>query len=389
MAATQKAGTAGSPRPHRWRCVDVRSLDACWSRRLPRRRNLYTVSENASAIAVFDRGAGGELTQKAGTAACISQTGSGGTCADGVGILSASGAAVSPDGRDVYVAADASDGIAIFDRDVTTGTLTEKPGIAGCITETGTAGACTDGNALLSTTRVAVSPDGASVYSVSGNDAVTVFDRTPATGALTQKPGAAGCISDTGAGGCTDGTALNGPRTVSISPDGASVYVASDASDAIAIFDRNGTGALTQKPGLAGCISETGAGPCTDGNSLDSPQEVTTSFDGANAYVVSAVSDSIAVFDRSTSSGALAQKAGAAGCISETGAGGCTDGVALDAPFEIELTPDGSSAYAISSTSQALSIFDRNPATGALAQKPGSAACVSETGAAPCVTVSP
>jgi hypothetical protein len=40
------------------------------------------------------------------------------------------------------------------------------------------------------------------------------------------------------------------------------------------------TGDLVQKPGSAGCISETGAGPCADGSALD--------FD----------SDAVAVFDR-------------------------------------------------------------------------------------------
>ena len=303
---------------------------------------------------------------------------------DGKGILSAAGVAVSPDGKNVYVAADASDGVAIFDRDTTTGTLTQKAGTAGCITETGTGGTCTDGNSLASAVRITVSPDGASVYAVAGVDAIAIFDRDTTTGVLTQKPGTAGCISDTGGGGCTDGTALDGPRSVSVSPDGENVYVASDISDAIAIFDRAASGALTQKPGLAACISETGAGPCTDGVSLLNPQEVATSFDGASAYAVSAVSDSVTVFNRDAS-GALTQKPGAAGCISETGAGGCTDGAGLDAPFEIELTADGSSAYSISSAGQALAVFDRDRATGVLTQKPGSAACISETGTAPCV----
>ena len=31
------------------------------------------------------------------------------------------------------------------------------------------------------------------------------------------------------------------------------------------------TGAITQPAGAAGCISETGAGPCADGHGLDGP----------------------------------------------------------------------------------------------------------------------
>lgn len=44
--------------------------------------------------------------------------------------------------------------------------------------------------------------------------------------------------------------ALDFARSVTISPDGTSAYVASANSGAVSIFDRNTTtGALTQKPG--------------------------------------------------------------------------------------------------------------------------------------------
>ena len=79
------------------------------------------------------------------------------------------------------------------------GDLTRKPGTAGCISDTGTAGACQDGVGLTFIADVTVSPDGRSVYGASEYDeAVSVFDRNPTTGELTQKPGRAGCISDTG-----------------------------------------------------------------------------------------------------------------------------------------------------------------------------------------------
>ncbi|MCB0828727.1 MAG: hypothetical protein KDB62_07970, partial [Solirubrobacterales bacterium] len=107
------------------------------------------------------------------------------------------------------------------------GTLDQKSGTAGCVSETGSAGACADGTALGEAYSVAVSPDGGSVYVASAvSDAVAVFDRNPTTGALSQKPGTAGCVSETGSGGiCVDGKALDGPRSVAVSPDGESVYV--------------------------------------------------------------------------------------------------------------------------------------------------------------------
>jgi hypothetical protein len=100
------------------------------------------------------------------------------------------------------------------------------------------------------------------------------------TGDLTQPPGTAGCVHETGAKGCADGHGLVGPASVAVSPDGKSVYVASrkpcciepDRS-AVVRFNRNlTTGAITQPAGTAGCISETGLGPCADGRALGRPQ---------------------------------------------------------------------------------------------------------------------
>ena len=84
---------------------------------------------------------------------------------------------------------------------------------------------------------VAVSPDGKSVYVTSFSDgAIVRFDRNTTTGALT----GAGCVADppdtAGCGAFQEG--LGGARGVAVSPDGRSVYVASDTDDAIARFDR-------------------------------------------------------------------------------------------------------------------------------------------------------
>ena len=63
-----------------------------------------------------------------------------------------------------------------------------------------------------------------------------------ATGDLTQKAPTDGCIveDDTvvGVTTCADGVALSGATSVTVSPDGASAYVASQFSDAVAVFDR-------------------------------------------------------------------------------------------------------------------------------------------------------
>ena len=66
-----------------------------------------------------------------------------------------------------------------------------------------------------------------------------VVKHRAADGTLTQKPGAVGCISQTGSGGaCATGTALDAAASVAVSPDGGNAYVASELSHAVAVFDR-------------------------------------------------------------------------------------------------------------------------------------------------------
>ena len=81
----------------------------------------------------------------------------------------------------------------------------------------------------------------ASTSPPTGSDAVARLNRNTTTGAITQPAGTAGCISETGAGPCADGHALDGPRSVAVSADGKSVYVASYQSDAVARLNRNTT----------------------------------------------------------------------------------------------------------------------------------------------------
>ena len=64
------------------------------------------------------------------------------------------------------------------------------------------------------------------------------LNRNPTTGAITQPAGSAGCISETGSGPCADGHALLKPLAGDVSADGKSVYVASLNSDAVARLNR-------------------------------------------------------------------------------------------------------------------------------------------------------
>ncbi len=329
----------------------------------------------------------GDLTQPAGAAGCISETGSG-PCADGHALNYPSSVAVSPDGKSVYVTAASTDGAVVrLNRNTATGAITQPAGAAGCISETG-AGPCADGHGLYGAKSVAVSADGKSVYvaGVFPYSTVARLNRNATTGAISQPAGTAGCISERSQGPCADGHGLDHPFSVAVAPDGKSVYVASAVSDAVARLNRNTTtGALSQPAGAAGCISETGAGPCADGHGLDRPHSVAVAPDGKSVYAATTnASKAVVRLNRNTTTGAISQPAGAAGCISETGAGSCADGHALNTPVSVAVAPDGKSVYVASFNIDAVVRINRNTTTGAISQPAGAAGCISETGAGSC-----
>jgi DNA-binding beta-propeller fold protein YncE len=285
--------------------------------------------------------------------------------------------AISHDGRNVYVASSSSNAIAIFRRSATTGRLTQGRGITGCIAARGANG-CATAVGLDGPNSVAVSPNGRNVYATSLNsDAVAIFRRNPSTGTLTQARNGSGCIANLASTGCVIGRALDGPDVVTVSPDGDNVYVGAFKGNAIAVFSRNtSTGALAQPAGTAGCIVSTPTSGCATGVTLAAPEGMAISGDGNNVYVAAAVSSALDVLNRNPSTGGLTQAAGAAGCIVETALTGCTTGRQLDGADAVAVSPDDADVYVTSVLSNSVTAFTRTPSTGQLLQQSGTSGCV-------------
>ncbi len=146
------------------------------------------------------------------------------------GLDGVSGILVSPDGKNVYAAGTNDDQIVVFDRHAHLGTLTFKESVTD-----GVAGV--DG--LDGSRGLSMSADNRFLYSTGiVDDAVVVFARDTSTGGLSYVE----MKKDE-----TDGIAsLNGANDLLVSPDGRYLYVTAPDDDAVTVFNiSTSTGALT------------------------------------------------------------------------------------------------------------------------------------------------
>ena len=139
------------------------------------------------------------------------------------GLVGAFGVVVSPDAKHVYVVSGRFGG----DNAVSAFKLTDE-GELGFIQEFRDGGGELQG--FLGGNHVTVSPDGLNVYAAATRSgSIASFRRDPTTGKLTYLE----TIPDCGEGG------ENGAVAVSVSPDNAFVYVATEDKKAISIFKRD------------------------------------------------------------------------------------------------------------------------------------------------------
>jgi DNA-binding beta-propeller fold protein YncE len=349
----------------------------------PDGRHLYAAvwkvdSSGWSGIRLYDIGADGALTLRSGAPGCYAHLVAG--CTNTTNEYAGSDIDLSADGRNLYLTGNGA--LVVFNRDTSTGTLLETQ----CF---GSSPGCT---AVPSGqfSSAALSPDGTSLY-LRGNDYIGVFDRNTATGQLTHKPGAAGCVvEESPAGsGCTvgRGTTGNGFETA-VSPDGRHLYVASTTPGGVAIFDRNtANGTITQPAGTAGCISTDGTSGATGGiecaaggGSLGQASAVSLDTPGAYAFVSGGAGHT--VFRRDPANGLLTKT----DCVDETGGAappaGCHE-VKGAAGADAAVTPDGNHVVLnAQNVGLAFLVFDR--ATGKLSQR-GAHGCFTDVApGAPC-----
>lgn len=262
-------------------------------------KNVYVASYADEAIAEFSRNTStGELTQLSGGNNCITSGTKGLTGCETEGALGlerAVGVAVSSDGKNVYVAAGATVGegaVVSFERNTSTGALTQLPGKEGCISTSNAS--CAHGVAIDGPEDLVISPDGRDVYTNSSvNNAVLEF-RREASGTLAQLAAPNMCLMKAPVeAGCTEATGLERALGVAISPGGEDVYASSAFEDDEAEFTRDAeNGALTQLPAPYQCAgkSETKGkilNECgTQGiEGIAGARRVTVSPDGMNLYV--------------------------------------------------------------------------------------------------------
>ena len=182
----------------------------------PDNAHAYVASRGDAGIAIFERDSmSGEFSFSSAV------FNGGGPPPPLAGLASLS---VSPDGDNVYAAAQNVDSVVVFSRDV----------VSGALTSIQTLNDSTDPGALTEVSEVVASPDGSQVYTVSRADnEITVYDRSPATGMLS--------FAERVAGG-----GLSSPvffEFLVMAPDGAQLYAL--GLNEIVHFDREADGSLT------------------------------------------------------------------------------------------------------------------------------------------------
>lgn len=239
-------------------------------------------------------------------------------------------AALSPDGRHLYVAG--RDAVMVLARD----------GLTGDLSPVQTLEADLDGFAVFFFDSMVISPDGSSVYASSITySAVVVFSRNPTDGRLE--------VVETLSESSPDIEGLNKVVDLEISHDGQFLYSVGFEEAEIGVFRRSGTtGALTQVE------VENDGGEIAD---LQQPRGAAITPDGHHFYVADRFGG-LLIFSRDVTTGELTFEKTVEG-----------NNLIIDRPLNVVVDPSGTSVYLAGtgpSLGRIVSTFTRDPSSGDL-----------------------
>jgi 6-phosphogluconolactonase (cycloisomerase 2 family) len=301
----------------------------------PDGHSLYTTARDDAAVARFTRDTTtGELTYEdcftadSGVGIVNDCTPAAMTAAGGddTGFKAIQDVVVSPNGTSIYGVASGDSALFRMNRNPSSGVIAQNDCISSD-SDVGTSNGCTqlsDNASEGSNTGFddpfdfALSPDGASIYTTNYDDAgVTRFSRNATTGAISYE----GCFTaDANVGtknNCTPApqSAAGGSNTgfaaswgITVSPDGQSVYGATESDASLFQFTRNpATGALTYESCLTSDLGVGTNNNCTQTDDsfaggadtgLDQLESLVVSPDGKTLYADSGADSSLLTFDR-------------------------------------------------------------------------------------------
>jgi DNA-binding beta-propeller fold protein YncE len=298
----------------------------------PAQASATSASSSAGLASLFTTTAAPALANP-----CIAVNGYDGSCAVGIAMKGAQGLTLGPEGKQLYAAAAKSKAIDIF-----TPAPGQPLSESGCVMASAPAGLCSSSALLQSPTQIAISPDGRNAYVAdSGHSGgrIDLFTRNPATGALSDL----GCVdyqpqpaqpeagseeheeeqqekqereeaekqereqeaSDT----CVRAPGLESVQTVAVSGDGSALYAFGTSS--VVSFARDAsTGKLTE----TACASNSDS-RCSVLSDLSGVEAAAVSPEGQNVYVLTNNAKSVLAFGVGASvsaSSATATRAGVA-----------------------------------------------------------------------------
>jgi 6-phosphogluconolactonase (cycloisomerase 2 family) len=293
----------------------------------PDGKHLYAVAEGDFSISLFRRNIStGELTFQDIWRDDIG---------DVEGLDGAKHLVISPDGKNVYIAAANDRTVTVFNRNATSGSL--------AFNQTFDLGAEGSGDVVF----LAISPDGRDIFAATDSDccpsvgaAIAHFRRDVTTGKLTWE-----FLYQDG----ETSEYLRGISAIAVSQDGKNVYVTSRSDSALTVFSRESSNSELH-------IVETEIHRSGADDGLAGPTSVLVSPDGNNVYTIS--SSSIATYSRNTSTGEID--------FVEIDSDNVNGVEGMSGAIKAVINANGTHIFVTASYDDSLTVFEREPQGGKL-----------------------